>query len=215
MLRGLLIATLATIIAVGISWRLLRPGSMPRKSETPSAASNGEERVAELEEEVARMKQQMRVLSAQPGMAARQTTGAVAAPAPDQGPDKKTASNEDPDVAMAKGRQAILNKFNQLSVAMAREARDPAWAETAEKELGMVVKQIQESGVKGATVLSSECKSSLCRVEVAYDNVQTQAQVSDRIRSPLFSGGEVRRYDENGQLRSTAYYYREGYERPM
>jgi hypothetical protein len=55
----------------------------------------------------------------------------------------------------------------------------------------------------------------MCKVEVAYDNVQAQARISDKIRSPLFSGGEVRRYEENGQLRSTAYYYRQGYDRPL
>ena len=77
---------------------------------------------------------------------------------------------------MEKAKQAIAAKFDQLSVAIAREQRDPAWAGSAEKELSTVVRQLQESGMKGVTVLNSECKRSMCEVEVAYDNVQTQAQ---------------------------------------
>jgi hypothetical protein len=215
MVRKLLIGLFTVMIAAGISWVLSQRGSKSREADSSSAAINNGDRVAELEQEVARMKQELQWLSAKSNMPAQPAAEVVTAPLPGQGQDKTPANAEDPEVSMEKDRQAIAAKFDQLSSAIAREQRDPAWAGSAEKELGTVVQRLQESGMKGVTVLNSECKSSMCKVEVAYDNVQAQARISDKIRSPLFSGGEVRRYEENGQLRSTAYYYRQGYDRPL
>jgi hypothetical protein len=215
MARSIVIGLLTGIIAVGVAWILSRRESRDHATAPSPASRDNEDRVAELEADLARMRREMQSLSARSKMPPPPSNELAAAMAQAQSNNKKAAAAEDPDVAMEKGRQAIAAKFDQLSIAMARQDRDPAWAESAEKELGTVVRQLQESGVKGVTVLNSECKSSMCKVDVAYDNHQAQVQVSDRIRSPLFAGGEVRRYEENGQLRSTAYYYRQGYDRPM
>jgi hypothetical protein len=215
MARKLLIGLFTVTVAAGISWMLSPRGSKNREADSSSTAVNNGDRVAELEQEVTRMKQELQWLSAKSNMPAQPAAQVVTAPLPAQDQDKTPANTEDPEVSMEKAKQAIAAKFDQLSVAIAREQRDPAWAGSAEKELSTVVRQLQESGMKGATLLNNECKSSMCKVEVAYDNAQTQTQISDKIRSPFFSGGEVRRYEENGQLRSTAYYYRQGYDRPL
>jgi hypothetical protein len=214
MARNLIVGLLTVMVAVGASWLLFGTQSKVHGTESPPAVVSSDDRVSDLEEEIARLKRELQSVAAKSNVPAK-PVGELGAAPPDDDRGKPSAAPQDPDVSMEKGRQAIAAKFTQLSATIAMEQRDPAWADGAEKELRKVVQQLQQSGTKGVTVLNSECKSSLCKVEAAYDSHQAQVQVSDRIRSPIFSGGEVRRYEENGQLRSTAYYYRQGYDRPM
>jgi len=212
---AIVVAVFTVAIAMGASWLVVRKGMAAREPASPGVVGN-DERVIELERELAQMRRQLQYLSARPTAPAATAASPPAIQAPvAQDPHDKPMTAEEMDLAREKGRQAVAEKFVRLSATMAQQQRDPAWADTAEKELRNVVQQLDKSRIKGATVLNSECKASMCRVEASYDNQGAQTQFSDKVRSTFFSGGEVRRYEENGQLRSTSYYYRQGYDRPL
>ncbi len=213
MARKILIVLLLTA-AAGATWTVAWKASHDQRvAPLPSEAGN-HDRVAELEEEMGRLKQAMYRVSSRTNQILPES---VPAPAgmPAKTRDEPSATVEDPDLYRERNAQAVATKFSQLSEVLANQTRDPVWATSAEKELGTIVRQLQESGMKGVTVLGGECKSSMCKLDTAYDNEEAQMQVSARMRSPFFAGGELRRYEENGQFRSTAYFYRQGYDRPL
>ena len=219
MFQKTIFVMVAAFMLAGILWMI--GGRNALLKTTPSTIvedkDNGNEKIALLESELAQMKKEMDRVSFQSGMAARM--GNIRADIADAEPEHREGENgettsKDPDVTMEEGRQRVIEKFDRLSSNIEKERRDEEWAVDAEAELGTVVKELEKAGPIGAKVLSTECKSTMCKVEVAYDSMQSQSYVSDAIRSMFFSGGEVRRYEENGELRSTAFYYRQGYQAP-
>lgn len=215
MTRNVVLGAFTVVVAMVGAWAVARNAAGGRES-APSAHVSSDDRVAELEQELAQVRRQLQYMAAQPKASAGPAAEAPPAAEPAaQEPPAKPKTEEEKRLAREKGRQAIAEKFARLSTTLAQQPRDPVWAETAEKELRGVVHQIDQSGIKGAKVLSSECKASICKVDVSYDSPGAQAQISAKIRSPFFSGNETLRYEENGQLRSTSYYYRQGYDRPQ
>ncbi len=218
MLRNLFVGLVVLFAAAAVYWGFSAKESKA-KEKTSSSPVDGEGRVADLEQDILQMKKEMQRMSVKSELAARMSGGQIVTASeqesehPEKGIVKETA--EDFDDRMEEQRRSISLRFDELSNAHQKEARDPNWSDRAEAELSSIMQQLRESGIEGATVVGSECKSTMCRVDVAYSDPQTQSQVSGRIRSPFFGGGEARRFEEDGRLRSTTYIYRQGYDSPV
>jgi hypothetical protein len=218
MLRNIVVVLVVLLVGVVVYWGLSEKES--RANENPSSfGTKDDDKVAGLEAEITQMKKEMRKVSIQSNLAARMGGGLSPADVareeerPEEGNVNETA--EEFDARMEEQRRSIAARFEELAKAYQRETRDPSWSDRAESELGTIILELQKSGTTGATILNSECKSTVCKIDMAYNDAQAQSQMSGKIRSPFFGGGEARRFEEDGRFRSTTYIYREGYESPV
>lgn len=103
---------------------------------------------------------------------------------------------------------------NAFAILFDNETRDAAWASQYESGIRQVV-----AGIKGATLQSVECKTTVCRIEVLHDTVQStnafQSAFSQGMHQMLKvtkCGGAIA--SDPIHLTTTGWFTRDGYWSP-
>ena len=183
-------------------------------------ANDKDAEIDRLHKEVDELRLELRKMSSVITTAAARTKNQTKVIARIDNNGEDAAGNDDSEAArrandpayLAEEQRKIAQWFERLDEQHFEESRDGEWADEAEKELSSIVNQLAESGLSGAAIINNECKSTVCKLEVTYDDPQTQQDFARQIRSPFFSGGTIDVKEENGELKSIAYYSRQGHE---
>jgi hypothetical protein len=185
--------------AAGISWwRYPFAKAASKASAEPSLDAD----VLRLKQEVAALRDrpatQRTVLQYVPTQAAPIESAAAPAPAPE--------TDEQKMARLEQRAQAVAESFDRR---LLTEPRDVAWGNEA-------VTQATESLAKvpGATVLSSTCASTVCRVELSQQSNDEQRALGSSIsNSPPFDQGTLYRYDyDSVPPKTTLYVIRRGHD---
>ena len=116
--------------------------------------------------------------------------------------------NAQPVKADAPPAEPVDDPATALSVRIAAEPVDTAWANGAERQLRDVI----TTRVPGARVVESECASSLCRVLVEQESAEQQLQLATLVADQEpFREGVYYEYDNDSQRpRTTLFVLRPG-----
>jgi len=102
----------------------------------------------------------------------------------------------------------VANRLgDQLDARLAAEAPDPRWAAATASAIRSTV-----AAISGDKLLSSDCKASLCRVEIEHDSPAEQHRLAKSVLgSGPFEQDVMFRYDfDSSPPRTTMYVAREG-----
>ena len=140
--------------------------------------------------------------------AAAQPAEPVAAPAPAQPPAEPEAPGE--DEAQPEGH----NPSELFSAAFLEETRDSVWAPEAESRVHAA---FAKANVPFGSVLSVQCRSTLCKIDMLFDRRQHMAfaAATHELRREFFSGDISLDHQSaptnKGPERMTAYVPRQGH----
>jgi hypothetical protein len=82
--------------------------------------------------------------------------------------------------------EQITATLDELDLRLDQEPEDPTWSQSTEME---VTAFLHSDGMEGSHVLSADCQSSLCRVEVAHEDASAQGWLIDHLpMEPPFDG---------------------------
>jgi hypothetical protein len=213
-----IIGILAMVVGVFIYVSIQEKVSKAQESR-PATGEEASDTVARLEERLERLNEKLERLSMQ------SRTNPLARAVDNSFSGQGRLQKQDDPKGPMSGRldlpgniqeqnRQVQERFEMLSRGYARETRDPIWAEDAESHLRIMQKSLEAAGMMNDAELKSECKANICKVEGSYKNAEAQKKVSDTLRSQFFSSGEVRRFEENGELHSTTFLYRQGFPMP-
>lgn len=173
----------------------------------PQSRDENEE-VSRLRLEVARLAAEVRTLAR---VNSEKSEDAVSEP---EGEARTERQQPDSPSEVQEKRAAQIRKLEEVSNWLATETRDEAWAGTAEKHLDEV---LRGDAFRKSQVLSSTCRSSLCRVEVRHDSAETRDNFELMRRE--IDGNFIMQHLEpeeagvgDGTLRTLAFFVRPGHE---
>jgi hypothetical protein len=209
-----------TSLAVLGAWFLVRPIWMGNRA-TPAAPTQAAGRtgpadafaaaLTNLKEEVAMLRREheqllrsMRVLEA-----ALNYTVSLGAPSPSSTEDE-TGAETDAEPQLPE-KEEIVAMLSELDLRLSQELDDPTWSQRAELDIATL---LHPNMITGSRVLSVDCHTTLCRVEVEHADRGAQSRLVDHLpREAPFEGGMLfyRIADETGVLRTLIYLARSGY----
>jgi hypothetical protein len=201
------------LAAVGLSLGLAfrRPAAEQPKAkaqDTERGDSLDADNVRSLRSEVSRLRAELRAL-------AQKQTPAESERAEIPSTPKSREQKEPPsadEIRLQRGAQ--IRKVQEITKWIETEPRDEAWASAAEKHLGAV---LAAEAFQGSQVVSSVCRSSLCRVEVRHKNLESRDtfELMRREVDGNFMIQHINADEEevgDGTLRSVAIFTRPGHE---
>jgi hypothetical protein len=102
--------------------------------------------------------------------------------------------------------------YAQLEEAASQEARDPVWAERTES----LIRAAVHTAGPGSQLAGAECRSSLCRIELAHSGTEAPARAVRGLLSTSGLQGEsvVRQIQQGDRFFSLVYVAREGTRLP-
>jgi len=203
----------AFLAALG-TWLFLRPAeteSQVAPVAGTSAASRteqsdvSEKALASLKAEVATLKREhdqlVQSLNAVEAALTRSISLSVQTGPPSNAAEEAEAGN-------TKGlseEQRIANTLYELDLRLGKEFDDPAWSQKTEVEITTL---LHTEAIEGSRVLSTDCHSTLCRVEVEHQDADAQSWLVDHLpMEPPFDGEMlVRQIDDDPLARRTLIY---------
>jgi len=166
---------------------------------------------------VAELHRQMAALRARMGQLKQAPAETVAAPAsPPAKPPRDVAAATDPRPRREAGRQAEAQAA-RIEGTLATEEADASWALAAESALSQV---FQHEELQGLQLVSVECRSTLCRLDIAaHASVADGSSFDEDIRKLLlrtpWSGQGFGRVDADGPSPTALFFLsREGHSLP-
>lgn len=212
--RTLLGGIAAVTLGGAALWvRLLRPEEaqkQPSHMQAAPQASDVAEELGRLRLEVARLSAELHGL-AQATSVPQENVPAV--PEHEPGPESEPHRREEPNEIRVR-RAVQIERLAAVSTWLSTETRDESWAGPAEKHLDDV---LRSDTFRGSQVLSSVCRSSLCRVEARHDGADSRDNF-ELLRREI-DGNFVMQHVEpdeagagDGTLRTIAFFVRPGHE---
>ena len=146
----------------------------------------------------------------------KQRAGAAALPSPQLAAEPAPVDPADAERAEAEEREraegSLRVQFRRLDDAIAFEELDSGWSRNAELEIADAV---AAAGEQGLSLAAAECRSTLCRIQVAVDPA---APEDEAIRALLdaapWSGERFFRFEGGPDGSATLYLAREGARLP-
>jgi hypothetical protein len=136
-----------------------------------------------------------------------QTVGAEAKDAPPVPPNERAQRSE------AERRQAAeeshLKAVKQLEGHLEREGRDPTWTSQLQDEVAMVL-----PAASGSTVESVDCRTNLCRVELAHQDKLARDRFTNEQSNSLHYEMDILLSPSGQGFRSTIFLARRGHKMP-
>ena len=189
----------AFLTALG-TWLLLCPqgtGSQAVLATVEPAASDTEQASA-LEATLTSLKKEITTLKQEHDRLAqglRATEAVLTRPTPVSAQTGTAADAGEEEVApQAEGEQRseekkIVEMLYALDLRLGREPDDPTWSQRTEMDITTL---LHGEGMEGSRVLSTDCQSTVCRVEVEHEDVSAQGQFMDHLpMEPPFDGEMV------------------------
>ena len=173
--------------------RLVRPVSAPASLDT-----------AEVEREVEALSAELAALRRQQARRAK-----AVGPEGKGTPEPVRRAEAAQDAARLARREQL---YGLLEEASSKEARDPLWARRTEALISQAVSAIGS----GSRLAHSECRSTLCRVELVHEGADARIRAVDGLLSTPGLQGEtvVRHLQQGNRLVSLVYVAREGERLP-
>jgi hypothetical protein len=82
--------------------------------------------------------------------------------------------------------QKVANTLYELDLRLSKEPDDPAWSQKAEMDIATL---LHSDVMEGSHVLSADCRSTLCQVEVAHEDASAQSWLVNNLpMEPPFDG---------------------------
>lgn len=199
---GLVALTAALAAALWAGFGLRRGRGAP----TTNAPAVAEDEVARLRDEMKQLRRQMQVM-------AQQGPGAARAPsAPASASNDLTASAGVVPLSPQETELRDRQHFAAIERKLAAEPVDVAWAPATERLIGETLARPIFAGSK---LLSSACHSTLCRFEVSHASEADRRHFGSALpnRLPALPSGSMRRA-EGDDARTIVYVAREGHQIP-
>src|SRR2546430_2647184 len=95
--------------------------------------------------------------------------------------------------------------LSELDLRVGKEPDDPAWSQRTEIDIATF---LHPDVMPGSHVLSTECRTTLCRVEIEHEDTSAQSQLVDHLpMEPPFDGEMLihRINDDSGAPRTLLY----------
>ena len=189
-----------TVLVVLGTWLLLRPqgtGSQEIPAAVKPAASDAEQ-ASTMEATLTGLKKEITTLQREHERLAQSlkaTEAALARPTSASAQSDTAADAAEEEVApQAEGErrtedQKIGEMLYALDLRLGREPNDSTWSQRTEMDIATL---LHSEGMEGSRVRSTDCHSTLCRVEVEHEDVSTQGQFTDQLpMAPPFDGEMV------------------------
>ena len=114
-------------------------------------------------------------------------------------------------------KEKIAEYFKNFSDNVAYQNPDPAWANDAEKTIYEAVDD--DPMLKGSKIISVDCRSTLCRVEVYHDTEEASEKFNleflYKVSSKMPKGSIVRKKLADGRYKSTVFLIKSGHSVPV
>jgi hypothetical protein len=194
---AVLLVAVPLTLAVGLLAAVLLWPARPPRSAAPAGP-----RAAEVDQQVAAMQDEIRLLRRRLDHLVQQPPVAAAAPAASQAPPltQEEVSARD------------KRRFEGLAAKLAGEPLDPGWAPATER---LIADTLGKPEFKGSKLLSATCRSTLCRFEVGHQDERARRRFSSTLpnRLPSLPSGSMRNAEGN-DTRTIVYVAREGHRIP-
>jgi hypothetical protein len=118
--------------------------------------------------------------------------------------DEKPVDATSPKAALASQRE----RLDAFATRLTQEPRDVAWSSKTE---GLLAQAFSPSDTPGTTLLSSLCKSTICKVTVSHDDLEAQQALAHTrfAKEPFASAASVYySYERQGTPTTTLYVMR-------
>lgn len=178
-----------------------RPVCAANEGESSEALQTMRRDLDGLEAEIARLRSQSASPATKPTPVAREASS--------DEPDNDASRREAPPP-----RRDPAEVFQKLDDHIAREAKDSAWGTATET---VITSAFGTEALAGSSLLFVECRSTVCRVEVAHQDARARARFLEDVRNvPPFdrSAGAVRPDGDPTSNRTVLYMAREGQRLP-
>ena len=125
------------------------------------------------------------------------------------------AIKDEEDYRQALEHERIVDRNDVIDAVFQSESSDPSWSSEAELSIGSVARSLNSPGVD---LLSLDCRTSLCRLEVLYreqtGQIEFEAALPQELHE-LASGMTIESSTtDDGQLLSVIYLVRAGFDLP-
>ena len=200
-----LVLALGAAVAL-VAWRAGDGGDRRRAA---PGASEIEDEIATLRQEVERLKNQPRVVLA----AGAVTAPAAGAPAVQDVPPAEavgTLQGEEEDARASESAEAAARALDQH---LEGDGRDQPWGQ----QIAGVITGSLATALPGSRLLDVRCGSTFCRLEVAHTTLREQRDLAQNMLDLPPVGGEAfYRYDRtSGSLRTAIYLARPDHRLPQ
>jgi hypothetical protein len=206
------------MVAAG-TWIVLAKGTPPRKANphatepAPAPGSGSDTEIWQLQGSLAQVNRRLAELESQIPPGGSGSAVAPAAPEAVRG-DTGRAPDELTPEAIKEGRKRAMERLEVVDRSFQGEARDSTWAPQMESH----VEDVLARGKYGETnVLSSSCRTSLCRIEAVHGDRESRdafENMHKELEGNLYIQNiEPDDVNGDGRLRTVVFVVREGHER--
>jgi len=127
--------------------------------------------------------------------------------------DQRHIAEDTTDIATA-NEAATKVRNHSLSNALIEQDRDPSWSDMAVNQITTAVSSGQ---FPGSSIVTTECKSTLCYVDVSHDSYPDMQKFLDQFPASLGwsdSSGQFETLGGDGELLTRMYLSRSGHDLP-